>query len=134
MHTLFVVCATVVCVVGALLSIYAMLSVWLSADQALEAARRAEQSEVRLKVLRGDVSGLQAHLGTLELQLRRLQGRVYAQGRRAGGDLTNSDDPRVREAGAAMDLLGVGVVANSPAACKCGYCETCLNGPTRSVQ
>lgn len=131
MHTLFVVCAVVV-VVGALVAAYATLTVWQSADQAVDAARRAEQSEVRLKVLRGDVSGLQAHLGTLEQQLRRLQGRVYAQPRR--GDLSNSDDPRVRQAGETMDMLGVGVVANSPGTCKCGYCDTCLNGPTRSVQ
>lgn len=103
------------------------------ANEALESALRAERCEVRLKVARGDVIALQAHVGALEAQLQRLQGRVYAQPRRDRGDiaaaLQASDDPRARAVGEAHALLGVGLAVETQRACSCGWCETCLHGP-----
>lgn len=107
------------------------------ASVAYQSALRAEASEVRLKVARADVLALQAHVGTLETQLQRLQGRVYAQPRRArddiAGGLMDSEDPRARAVGAAHAAMGVGIAVPSPRTCNCGYCETCLNGPTKEI-
>lgn len=110
------------------------------AEAAHGSALRAEQSEVRLKAARGDVIALRTHVGALEAQLNRLQGRVYAQGRHAPNDLAGalkgSDDARARAAGAAYEAMGVGIAAPDATqkVCQCGYCDVCLNGPTAPVQ
>lgn len=112
------------------------------ANAALAAAQRAEASELRLKVMRADVIALRTHVGALEGQLTRLQGRVYAQPRRApddiGAALRESPDPSTRRAGAAHDALGVGLATEPrlvqdvhPKGC---YCDTCVNGPVGAVQ
>lgn len=110
------------------------------ANAALNSAKRAEQTEVRLKVLRGDVLALQAHVGALERQLQRVAGRVYRQSNRAQLDdndaargLMESDDPQARRVGEVHASMGVGIAFPSPKRCQCGYCETCLNGPTKEI-
>lgn len=96
---------------------------------ARESAKRAEHSEHRLSIMRGQVAGLEASIMGLDAKHQKLAGRVYADEYWRG---KREDQPELQPAAPAI----AGTTCEnwttaqrdgpqSPAAkCECAYCES----------
>lgn len=109
-------------------SVFATYMAW----SARESARRAEHSEHRLAIMRGQVAGLESSVVALDASHRKLQGRVYAdeywRGKSEKQPELNIAAP-VGPDGTSRDVCENWQLAkqdgpgSKAAQCSCAYCE-----------
>lgn len=112
------------------LSLLAVAACVFYANLARESARKAEHSEHRLAIQRGQVAGLEASLMGLDAKFQKLAGRVYADQYWRGKREEQPELEPTRPDGTSRDICPNWSLAqkegpSSPAAqCTCDYCES----------